>query len=383
MTAVALRDSAFHTVPAIGDSAPPTLPQRFDFQLPDALVAHEPPEARGLTRGGVRLMVSRMDSDTLAHTGFRHLPDFLRRGDVVVINTSRTINAAFEARREANDGTISEVMLHLSTRLFGKGEPWVVELRRRTAEGTTPLLDAEADEIIRLPAGGCARLVSPYTPGRTAPPSGRTRLWIAELWLPEGALSFAEDHGSAIRYSYVPRSWPLEYYQTVFADEPGSVEMPSAGRPFTKELIDQLGQKGVRIAPLVLHTGVSSLESDESPYPERYHIAYPTALAVNAARRLGGRVIAVGTTVVRALETAVDDDGYVRAGGGWTDLVITPERRLRAVDGMLTGLHAPGASHLAMLEALAGRQHIARAYEALLEHRYLWHEFGDMHLILP
>jgi S-adenosylmethionine:tRNA ribosyltransferase-isomerase len=234
-----------------------------------------------------------------------------------------------------------------------------------------------------LPAGGCARLVSPYTPGRATSPSGGTRLWIAELWLSEGALSFAEEHGSPIRYSYVPRSWPLEYYQTVFADEPGSVEMPSAGRAFTKELLQQLGQKGVRIAPLVLHTGVSSLESDEPPYPERYHIAYPTALAVNAARRLGGRVIAVGTTVVRALETAVDDDGYVRAGGGWTDLVITPERPLRAVDGMLTGLHAPGASHLAMLEALAGRLHIARAYEALLEHRYLWHEFGDMHLILP
>ena len=372
MTAVAIREAAVDT-----------LPQRFDFQLPDDLVAHEPPEARGLSRDGVRLMVSRMSSDTVAHTTFGHLPDFLRRGDLIVINTSRTINAAFEATREAHDGTISDVELHLSTRLFGRGEPWVVELRRRTSEGTAPLLDAEPDEIIRLPAGGCGRLVSPYSPGGREPTPGRTRLWIAELWLPERALNFAEDYGSPIRYSYVPKSWPLEYYQTVFADEPGSVEMPSAGRPFTNTLLQQLGRKGVRIAPLVLHTGVSSLESDEAPYPERYHIAYPTALAVNSARRLGGRVIAVGTTVVRALETALDDDGYVRASGGWTDLVITPDRRLRAIDGMLTGLHAPGASHLSMLEALAGREHISRAYRELLEQRYLWHEFGDMHLILP
>jgi len=371
------------TAIAIKDAAPETLPPGFDFQLPDDLIAHEPPEARGLTRDGVRLMVSRMNNGSIAHTRFAHLPDFLRRGDVVVINTSRTINAAFEATREAHDGTVSNVVLHLSTRLFGNGDPWVVELRRKTPEGTAPLLDAEADEIIRLPAGGCARLVSPYNPAGIEHPAGRTRLWMAELWLPDGALSFAADHGSPIRYSYVPKSWPLDYYQTVFADEAGSVEMPSAGRPFTRALLQQLGQKGVHIAPLVLHTGVSSLESDEPPYPERYHIAYPTALAVNSARRLGGRVIAVGTTVVRALETAVDDDGYVRAGGGWTDLVITPERRLRAVDGMLTGLHGPGSSHLSMLQALAGREHIDRAYDALLEHRYLWHEFGDAHLILP
>jgi S-adenosylmethionine:tRNA ribosyltransferase-isomerase len=203
------------------------------------------------------------------------------------------------------------------------------------------------------------------------------------LWLPESVLAFAENHGAPIRYSYVPKSWPLEYYQTVFADESGSVEMPSAGRPFTKEMLRPLGQKGVRIAPLVLHTGVSSLDIDEEPYPERYHIAHATALAVNSARRLGGRVIAVGTTVVRALETAVGEDGLVRAGGGWTDLVVRPDRHLRGVDGMLTGLHGPKASHLSMLEALAGRQHIARAYDALLGHRYLWHEFGDVHLILP
>jgi S-adenosylmethionine:tRNA ribosyltransferase-isomerase len=372
MTSVALADTSVATL----DDAP-------DFQLPDDLLAHEPPEARGLTRDGVRLMVSRVSNDSFAHTRFSHFPDFLRRGDVLVVNASKTISAAFEALREAPDGSSSEVILHLSTRLFGRGEPWVVELRHRSATGTTPLFDAKPDEILRLPGGGTARLIAPYAPDGSVIANRLVRLWIAELWLPESALSYAEHFGSPIRYAYVPKSWPLHYYQTVFADEPGSVEMPSAGRAFTSEMVQQLGRKGVHIAPLVLHTGVSSLETDEEPYPERYHVSYPTALAVNSARRLGGRVIAVGTTVVRALETVVDDGGYVRAGGGWTDLVITRERRIRSVDGMLTGLHGPKASHLSMLEALAGRKHLAHAYQALLDEKYLWHEFGDLHLILP
>ena len=371
MTAVAFR-------PGAAD-----LPTPIDFELPDDLVAHEPPEARGLTRDGVRLMVSRISTNAITHTRFSQFPDFLRRGDVLVINTSQTINAEFVAWREAADGTSYEVKLHLSTRLFGRGEPWVVELRRVSPTGTSPLLDAQSNEVIRLPAGATARLVTPYTGGRTEVATGRARLWVAELSLPELALAYAEHHGSPIRYSYVPKSWPLQYYQTVFADEPGSAEMPSAGRAFTEEMLEELGRKGVRIVPLVLHTGVSSLDSDEHPYPERYHVSYPTALSINAARRFGGRVIAVGTTVVRALETAVDDAGCVRSAGGWTDLVITPDRPLRVVDGMLTGLHGPKASHLSILEALAGSEHVAHAYDALIEHRYLWHEFGDLHLILP
>ena len=374
MTAIALRDQAPGIVPT------PISP--IDFQLPDELVAHEPPEARGLTRDGVRLMVSRVRRDAIAHTSFSRFPDFLKRGDVLVINTSRTINAAFQASLESEDGALNEVMLHLSTRLFGRDEPWVVEVRHRSPTGTTPLLDARPGEIVRLPAGATARLVTPYTDGRLRSTSSQVRLWIAELSLPESALAYAEHHGSPIRYSYVPKPWPLEYYQTVFADEPGSAEMPSAGRAFTNEMMQELGRKGIRVAPIVLHTGVSSLETDEQPYPERYHVSYPTALAVNAARRLGGRVIAVGTTAVRALETAADDDGYVRASGGWTDLVITADRPLRVVDGMLTGLHAPKASHLSILEALAGREHLAHAYRELLEQKYLWHEFGDLHLIL-
>ncbi len=141
--------------------------------------------------------------------------------------------------------------------------------------------------------------------------------------------------------------------------------------------------KGVGVAPLVLHTGVASLEADEVPYPERMQVPESTAVWVNAARSRGHRVIAVGTTVVRALETSVGDDGIVRPYDGWTDLVISPERGVRVVDGMLTGWHEPASSHLMMLEAIAGRELLRRSYDAALAQRYRWHEFGDTHLILP
>jgi S-adenosylmethionine:tRNA ribosyltransferase-isomerase len=195
-------------------------------------------------------------------------------------------------------------------------------------------------------------------------------------------LAYAEAFGSPIRYGYVGREWPLSYYQTVFAREPGSAEMPSAGRAFTVDIAQRLERMGVHIVPIVLHSGVASLEWDETPYPERYRVPRATAEAVNHARSAGKRVIAVGTTVVRALETVASDDGRVRSGCGWTDLVISPERRLHAVDALLTGLHAPRASHLWLLEAIAGRDHLASAYEAALSNRYLWHEFGDLHLIV-
>jgi S-adenosylmethionine:tRNA ribosyltransferase-isomerase len=124
---------------------------------------------------------------------------------------------------------------------------------------------------------------------------------------------------------------------------------------------------------------VSSQERGERPYPERYRVPRATAERVNAARR----VIAVGTTVVRALETVADEDGTVHAGEGWTSLVVTPERGVRAVDGLITGWHEPDASHLLMLEAIAGRELLGRSYAAAVSHGYRWHEFGDSHLILP
>ena len=353
----------------------------FDFELSDDLAAHEPPEARGLGRDGVRLMVSHVAEDKISHTRFTSFPDFLKPGDLLVVNASATLNAAFQAVRVARDGGRSHVLLHLSAPLSRRR--WVVELRHESDQENAPLFDASAGDSLLLAAGASTRLVEPYAPGADVMAGGRVRLWVAEVSLPTSAEEFAALHGSPIRYGYVPNPWPLSYYQTLFSREPGSAEMASAGRAFTPRVVERLTARGVRIAPIVLHTGVSSLEADERPYPERYRVSAATARAVNAARASGGRIVAVGTTSVRALETVATRSGEVCAGHGWTNLVVGPERGLRSVDALLTGLHAPHASHLSLLEAIAGPEHLARAYHAALAERYLWHEFGDLHLILP
>jgi S-adenosylmethionine:tRNA ribosyltransferase-isomerase len=338
------------------------------FELPPRLEAHEPPEARGLPRDGVRLMVATRHAGRIVDATFAELPSFLSPGDLVVVNVSATLPASLPAVRE--DGT--ELELHLSTpapRL--EGSYWLVELRR---DGS-PFGDAQPQERLQLPAGACARILAPY--------AGGTRLWLARLNVPGTVESYVETHGRPIRYGYVPGEWPLSAYQNVYALEPGSAEMPSAGRPFTAELVTALVARGILIAPVTLHTGVSSPERHEAPYPERYRVPAETARLVNAVHGWGGRVVAVGTTVVRALETTAQPDGTVTAGEGWTNLVVTPERGLWTVDGLLTGWHEPAASHLQLLRAAAGDELLERCYNEALAHDYLWHEFGDSHLILP
>ncbi len=346
-----------------------------DFTLPSELEATEPAEARGLARDEVRLMVSHYHDDQVAHTQFRNLLAFLRAGDVLVINTSGTLPAALHAQRA--DGMPLEV--HLSTRL--PAELWSVEVRRPNGTATAPFPNATPGETLQLPDGGTATLLTPYSSEQRN--GGPVRLWIATLQLPEPFNDYLQRHGFPIRYGYVPERWSLEFYQTVYATEPGSAEMPSAGRAFTPELITRLVASGVQIAPLILHTGVASLEDHEPPYEEFYRVPDETAQIVNAARAAGRRVIAVGTTVVRALETVTDASGMTHPGEGWTRLVVTPERGIRAIDGLLTGFHEPRASHLSMLEALAGREHLHVTYAAALRELYLWHEFGDLHLLLP
>jgi S-adenosylmethionine:tRNA ribosyltransferase-isomerase len=333
------------------------------FELPEALEAHEPPEARGLKRDEVRLMVARRSDGRIVHTRFRDLPDFLDPGDLLVVNVSATIPAALRARR--TDG--AELGLHVSTPT--SDGRWLVELR----EGSHPFAGGEVGEELQLPAGGIVQLLARYADSR--------RLWVAELGLPEPLLAYLRHHAEPIRYAHVPKRWPIEAYENVFALEPGSAEPPSAGRPFTHELVTGLVAGGVHVAPIVLHAGVSSLEHGELPYPERYRVPDSTARLVNAVREWGSRVIAVGTTVVRALETVAAADGRLSGGEGWTSLVVTPERGLRAIDGLVTGWHDPEASHLQMLRAAAGDELLARSYAAALEHGYLWHEFGDSALI--
>jgi S-adenosylmethionine:tRNA ribosyltransferase-isomerase len=354
--------------------------ESLDFKLPPELEAGQPPEARGLRRDQVRLMVSWKSDNRSVHGCFQQLPKFLDPGDLLVINTSGTMNAALEASGE--DG--GEFELHLSTHL--PGGVWSVELRRPSARGSQPWLSARAGDAFHLPAGGQARLLAPYRMrGEMALASDESgiRLWIASLDLPLPINEYLACYGFPIRYGYVPEAWPNSYYQTVYATEVGSAEMPSAGRAFTAELITTLVAKGVQVVPLLLHTGVASLESHEPPYEEFYRVPVETARAVNAAHAAGRRVIAVGTTVVRALETVTRREGTTYPGEGWTSTIITPERGLYAVDGLLTGFHEPKSSHLAMLEALAGVDHLRASYRQAIEQGYLWHEFGDLHLILP
>ncbi|MEU1409360.1 S-adenosylmethionine:tRNA ribosyltransferase-isomerase [Streptomyces sp. NPDC005728] len=370
--------------------------------VPEELSARVPAEQRGpgLDRDAVRLLVSH--GAEVTHHVFAELPRLLRAGDLLVVNTSPTLAAAVDGRIGH-----ARVVVHFST--CGDDGRWAVELREPDGRGTTRArresresgparargegwargaprkgggvrpAGGPAGTEVRLPGG--ARLVL------EEPLSGRGgRLWWARVSGAE-VLQVLREHGRPIRYSYTERDQPLSVYQTVFAlpspDGAGSAEMPSAARPFTARLVAELVSRGVQFAPITLHTGVASAEAHEPPYPERFAVPAASARLINAVRAGDGRVIAVGTTAVRAVESATGPDGVVRAAEGWTDLVVTPERGVRVVDGLLTGLHEPEASHLLMLEAVAGRAAVDRAYEEALRGLYLWHEFGDVHLILP
>jgi S-adenosylmethionine:tRNA ribosyltransferase-isomerase len=337
-----------------------------EFTLPGALEAHEPPEARGAARDAVRLLVGDATRDTVAHHRFSDLPSLLRPGDVLVVNTSATLPAAVPVAGH-------ELTVHLSTER--PDGTWLVELRRAVDKATVPYDGGEPGVRYRLPGGAAVVLRERFS---------RARLWVADVHTgPFGSvLAYLRAYGMPIRYGYVPRPWPISAYQTVFATEPGSAEMPSAGRPFTDRVVTRLVSSGVLVAPVLLHTGVASPEAHERPYPERFAVPATTATVVNQARAAGGRVIAVGTTVVRALESAAGEDGTVRPASGWTDLIVTPARGVHAVTGLLTGFHEPQASHLDMLAAIVPSELLRRCYAAAIGESYLWHEFGDVNLLL-
>ena len=338
------------------------------FVLPRAAEATAPPEARGLARDEVRLLVARPDA--VEHRRFRDLPDLLAPGDLVVVNTSATLPAALDARLRGRTRPV-----HVSGAL--DDGTWAVEVR--LPDGSGPDLDVGPGDLLDLPDGLVLRLDVAWPD----PAAERSRLWRAAPSRPVAPADVLAAHGRPIAYAYLAGRVPLRDSQTVFADEPGSAEMASAGRPFTPELVVRLAVRGIAVAPVVLHAGVSSPELHEPPLPERFAVPASTARLVEATRAAGGRVVAVGTTVTRALETAAGPDGTVRAASGWTDLVLTADRPARVVTGLVTGLHAPEASHLLLLEAVAGGDLVRRAYDAALSGGYLWHEFGDSSVFLP
>jgi S-adenosylmethionine:tRNA ribosyltransferase-isomerase len=333
------------------------------FALPRELEASAPPPRRD----SVRLLVA--SASGVRHERFADFARLLDPGDLLVVNTSATVPAAVDGRRA--DG--QAVTVHFSTELANG--TWVVELRPPgRAEG--PVSDAAAGEVLRLRDGVQLRLGAPF-------PTGQSRLWWAQVAVEGGIEGYLARNGRPIRYAYVPEARPLADYQTVFARDAGSAEMPSAGRPFTAQIVTDLIARGIVVVPITLHTGVSSQEEGERPLAERFRVPEHTARLVNVTRAAGGRVVAVGTTVTRALESAVADDGTVRERCGWTDLLLGPDRPAQVVTGLVTGWHAPGASHLELLQAVAGAELVERAYAEALRERYLWHEFGDSCLLLP
>jgi S-adenosylmethionine:tRNA ribosyltransferase-isomerase len=336
------------------------------FVLPREREADGPPEARGVRRDHVRLMVLDRRSGITTHTRFDRLVDYLRPGDLLVANDSRTIPALLHA--EAEGGERVEVRL----------------ARQRSADRWEALL---------LPHGGAhagARLRFCGTLAAIVEERRPDAYWLWTLQFDSGGSELLDRiyrAGEPIRYNYVPRTLPIDTYQTVYADEPGSVEMPSAGRPLSWELLRELRRRGTAIAFLTLHTSLSSVRDDAMDalrlgHEERYRLPPDTALQVNRTRARGGRVIAVGTTVVRTLETVADKDGHVYPEEGTTALYISAAHRLRAVDGLLTGLHEPAASHLDLLSAFVPPSLLAPAYQEALGRGYLWHEFGDVNLIV-
>ena len=339
-----------------------------DFALPDCSEATVPPEARGLARDEVRMLVA--SPDGMEHRRVLDLPDVLHPGDLLVVNTSATLPAAVDLD-ELDHPDIGSV--HVSTQL-DDGD-WVVEPRLVDHDGPATTTVGAA---LRLPGGVHLLVRGPH-------PSGQQRLWRATPRPAADRTSYLIEHGAPISYSYVQGQWPLESRQNVYAAVPGSAEMPSAGRPLSEGVLVRLMARGVVVAPIVLHTGVSSQESHEPPQPEQYVVPEATSRLVTTTRRAGRRVVAVGTTVARALASVAGPSGRVHPAAGWTSLVLGPDRPARVVDGLLTGLHEAEASHIDLLRAVAGDRLVGMAYDAATSgpHRYLWHEFGDTMLFLP
>ena len=357
------------------ESASEDVSAPFIFTLPPELSAKEPPERRGILRDQVRLMVIDRATGRIEHTRFDKIDNYLHVGDLLVFNSSRTLPASMRGCDcSAAHGPCMEVRLAerlpddswLALLLCEQGDPFGCGLRTG----------------MRIEfAEGLAATVQERDPN------------IPRLWKLRFSISGTElvdliyRLGKPIRYEYVSAPWDLDYYQTVYATEPGSAEMPSAGRAFTWKLLLDLKHRGIDSAYIVLHTGLSSYMDDELDriHPaseEEYFVSGTTAEKISHARENRGRIVAVGTTVVRALESATDNNGAVTEAHGYTRLKIDNQHRLRSVDGLLTGLHEPAASHLDLLSAFLSPEKIRAAYEEAIARKYLWHEFGDLNLIL-
>ncbi len=341
-------------------------------QVPAA--ATRPPEYRGLRRDEVRLLVLDRHTGERRHARFYELPDYLAAGDVLVVNTSATIPGRLIASVRGQ-----KFYIHLATKL----DAYRYIIERRMAGGGPDRRAFATRETIHILHPATEQVVATIVVNQRFHPN--SRLW--EVSSDCDLFALAAEIGAPIRYTYVDGTYDTSMYQTVFAHHPGSSEMPSAGRPFTHDMLRNLTQKGIKVRSLILHTGVSSheVETDLSQYPalpEWYSIPEVTADTVNQATVEGRRVIAVGTTVVRALESAADTDGRVAPTSAWTTHLVTPDTPPKVVRGIVTGMHDSQTSHLAMMYAFTRPVYLQDAYQDAVERGYLWHEFGDVSLIL-
>ncbi|MGR3766230.1 S-adenosylmethionine:tRNA ribosyltransferase-isomerase [Rossellomorea sp. NS-SX7] len=333
------------------------------FSIPEQLNASTPIELTGKNRDEVKLMVLNRKTGACIHSHFDQLPAHLKKGDVLVVNNSRTIPASLQGKQGNR-----QVEVRLSRKVSSN-------------EWDALILGCMYDTRLPISFGDGVKAVMTG--------KGSENPLIRLAFNVEGAVfyDFLYREGQPVRYEYIDTPWPLDKYQTVYGSVPGSVEMASAGRAFSWKLISQLRAEGIEVVCLQLHAGLSYYGDDHWPtptnHPEEYHLPEETVESIRRAKMNGNRVIAVGTTVVRALETVARDHvGELIAASGVTDLYITKESPLRVVDGLITGLHEPQASHLDLLRAFVPDEHLFRAYRSALAKGYMWHEFGDMNLIL-
>jgi S-adenosylmethionine:tRNA ribosyltransferase-isomerase len=336
--------------------------------LPADLVAQEPLARRDASR----LLVLERASGSVSHRSFAELPELLRPGDLLVTNRSRVFPARLLGRREG--GGAAEILL---VRRHGP-ETWDALVRpgRRLRPGALVEIGAGFRVRVEPPAGGADA-------GAGRGPTRRVRLLLDGLE-PEDAL---ERHGHVPLPPYIDRPdapSDRERYQTVYAREPGSVAAPTAGLHFTEEVLERLRLRGVERAEVVLHVGPGTFRPVEvrdvrahRVDPEPFLVPEETAAAVGRAREEGRRVVAVGTTATRVLESALDAAGRLQPGGGETDLVIVPGFRFRAVDALVTNFHLPCSSLLLLVSAFAGREHVLAAYAEAVRERYRFYSYGD------
>ncbi len=341
------------------------------FELPEHLACPKPTEERNLKRDEVRLLVT-TGAGQIEHTTFTQLGAYLRAGDVLVVNTSATIASALPVLLPHG----GQGRLHLSNKM--NGQEWLIEIREVVGNKTVRWKNGEAGMVFQLPSAGNITLKQKFYRNQQW-----LDLWIADFQVEQPVNTYLAAHALPIQYEKLNNPYPLTYYQTWFSFHPGSAEMPSASRGFTTDLVNKLMNKGVILAPFLLHTGVSSLEDNETPYPEYMEINPISANLINVAKSQNRRIIAVGTTSIRAIETAANHTGKVIPYRGNTNLCIDESYTMKVADGLLTGFHEPRASHLNMLQSVGGFEHIEQAYQAAIRAGYYWHQFGDLHLILP